>query len=303
MNNTIIKAVKGNTMKKALLIIVILSFCISCKKDNPTVPVVEPHISFITPSTALIGYTVSIIGSNFGSSKDSNSVSINEIIVSQYISWSDTLIKITVPVGASTGKLYLKVNDLKSNEINITLGVTINYEMIKIGSQIWMLRNLDVDHYRNGDPIPEVKDPNDWLKLKTGAWCYFYNDSSFGITYGKLYNWYAVNDPRGLAPEGWHIPSDIEWTTLSSYLGGSSVAGGKLKNESGFSALLGGYRHSDGIFDYIAYSGNWWSSTESGTMVLPYYPWYRYIYSYNAEICRYKTYAGFGFSVRCIKDN
>ncbi|MFA6571391.1 MAG: fibrobacter succinogenes major paralogous domain-containing protein, partial [Bacteroidota bacterium] len=133
---------------------------------------------------------------------------------------------------------------------------------ILIGTQVWMKKNLDVDHYRNGDTIPEVKDPKIWAKLKTGAWCYYGNSLDEGKIYGKLYNWFAVNDPRGLAPAGWHIPTDTEWTTLTSNLGGESGAGGKMKskgtlegddglwfrpntgasNESGFSALPGGWR-------------------------------------------------------------
>jgi uncharacterized protein (TIGR02145 family) len=100
---------------------------------------------------------------------------------------------------------------------------------VTIGSQVWMKHNLDVDHYRNGDPIPEVKDPDEWANLKTGAWCYYENDPANGKTYGKLYNWYAVNDPRGLAPEGWHVSSDEEWKEMEKFLGGSDIAGSKLK--------------------------------------------------------------------------
>ena len=100
---------------------------------------------------------------------------------------------------------------------------------IKIGNQVWATTNLNVTTYSNGDPIPEVKDPSEWKTLTTGAWCYYNNDPANGTKYGKLYNWYAVHDPRGLAPAGFHIPSDAEWTTLITYLGGESVAGGKLK--------------------------------------------------------------------------
>ncbi|MBK8080215.1 MAG: fibrobacter succinogenes major paralogous domain-containing protein [Saprospiraceae bacterium] len=100
---------------------------------------------------------------------------------------------------------------------------------IQIGTQKWMSKNLDVAFYRNGDPIPQVTSPTAWAVLSTGAWCYYNNDPIQGNKYGKLYNWYAVNDPRGLAPQGWHIPSDAEWTTLEITLGGVSVAGGKMK--------------------------------------------------------------------------
>lgn len=96
---------------------------------------------------------------------------------------------------------------------------TVNYETVTIGTQEWKLKNLDVTHYRNGDPIPQVTDPTQWANLTTGAWCYYNNDSTNGTIYGKLYNWYAVNDPRGLAPIGYHIASDQEWATLFTFLG------------------------------------------------------------------------------------
>ncbi|MGD1006866.1 MAG: fibrobacter succinogenes major paralogous domain-containing protein, partial [Ignavibacteriaceae bacterium] len=91
-----------------------------------------------------------------------------------------------------------------------------SYKTVKIGEQTWMLGNLNVDHYRNGDAIPEVEDPAQWGNLKTGAWCYYRNDPGNDKKYGKLYNWYAVNDPRGLAPEGWHIPTQAEFKTLGA---------------------------------------------------------------------------------------
>ena len=149
---------------------------------------------------------------------------------------------------------------------------------VSICDQVWMKKNLDVDHYRNGDPIPQVTDPTQWANLTTGAWCYYNNDPANRTTYGKIYNWYAVNDSRGLAPVGWHIPTDAEWTELENCLGGESVAGGKMKetgtthwlspntgatNESGFTALPGGSRsYMNGLYYEIGQSGAWWSSTE-----------------------------------------
>jgi len=130
---------------------------------------------------------------------------------------------------------------------------------VQIGNQTWTLKNLDVSTYRNGDPIPQVQDNTAWANLSTGAWCYYLNNTANGTIYGKLYNWYAVNDPRGLAPNGYHIPTDAEWTTLTTYLGGSTLAGGKMKeagsshwlspntgatNSSGFKGLPGGFRYS-----------------------------------------------------------
>ena len=127
------------------------------------------------------------------------------------------------------------------------------YKIVIIGRQVWTSENLSVEHYRNGDVIPQVQDTDEWSKLTTGAWCYYDNNSENGNIYGKLYNWHAVNDPRGLAPEGWHIPSDAEWTDLTDYLGGAKVVGSEMKaielweyqrkgttNSSGFSAFPGG---------------------------------------------------------------
>ena len=164
--------------------------------------------------------------------------------------------------------------------LTVILFSTSGYaQTVTIGSQVWTSKNLDVATYRNGDVIPQVQDPNAWENLTTGAWCYYDNDASNGTKYGKLYNWYAVNDPRGLAPKGYHIPTDAEWTQLSDYLGGESEAGTKMKstsgwvengngtNSSGFSGLPGGYRYYDGTFDDIGDYGYWWSSTEDGTTV------------------------------------
>ncbi len=184
---------------------------------------------------------------------------------------------------------------------------------IQIGTQKWMRSNLDVAFYRNGDPIPQVTDPAAWEGLTTGAWCYLNNDPIQGNKYGKIYNWYAVNDPRGLAPQGWHIPSDAEWTTLETTLGGSSVAGGKMKepgtlnwvtpntgadNSSGFAGLPGGIRSSSGSFFTGGESGYWWSSTETNTTNV----WSRVMNYGDGIISKINYNKRFGFSVRCLRD-
>lgn len=157
-------------------------------------------------------------------------------------------------------------------------------------------KNLNVSRYRNGDTIPQVKNAAEWAALSTGAWCWYKNDSANGRIYGKLYNWFAVYDPRGLAPAGWHIPGDAELTALTTFLGGELVAGGKMKssgtieagtglwhapntdatNSSGFTAFPGGYRNDDGSFYGIGGYGGWWSSTYLGTRSA----WYRDLF-YN----------------------
>ena len=185
----------------------------------------------------------------------------------------------------------------------------VNYPSVLIGAQYWMEKNLEVTTYRNGDPIPYVTDATAWAALTTGAWCYYNNDPSNG----KLYNWYAVNDPRGLAPTGWHVPTDDEWTTLSNTLGGDAVAGGKMKvagttrwttpntgatNESGFAGLPGGFRYSSGSFYDVGDYGYWWSSTEASTSVAR----GRYLYYFDGSIYRNYLDKKVGFSIRCLRD-
>jgi len=179
----------------------------------------------------------------------------------------------------------------------------------KIGTQVWAKKDLTTSYYRNGDKIPEVKDPAKWSALTTGAWCWYNNDPRFG----KLYNWYAVNDARGLAPAGWHVPSDSEWTALTIYLGGANVAGSKLKeagtahwlapnadatNSSGFTALPGGTRYYLGDFFDAGGYGYWWTSTESASNAA-HHRMLTYFYGTISSFTDYKTN---GFSVRCVKD-
>ncbi len=188
------------------------------------------------------------------------------------------------------------------------------YKTIKIGNQLWMAENLKVTHYRNGDPIPNVTDDDEWKDLSSGARCIYDNNTSNLSIYGRLYNWYAVNDSRGLAPEGWHIPTDEEWKELEMYLGtneGSKLAGnpalwkdGDLKNnnafrESGFSALPGGYRNSyDGNFYDMGYSATFWSASEDYNVGA----WYRYLSYHDSDITRSGYYKLGGFSVRCLRE-
>jgi uncharacterized protein (TIGR02145 family) len=185
--------------------------------------------------------------------------------------------------------------------------------LITIGTQTWTLKNLDVATYKNGDPIPEEQNPTAWANLTTGAWCYYANNTANGTTYGKLYNWYAVNDPRGLAPNGYHIPTDAEWTTLSTYLGGEPIAGGKMKeigtshwlspntgatNSSFFTGLPGGYRGDNEDFTNIGAYGYWWSSSEFNTN----FAWCRSLNSNFGNVRRDYSDKRNGFSVRCLRD-
>ena len=186
-----------------------------------------------------------------------------------------------------------------------------NIASVTIGTQVWTKKNLDVSYYRNGDRIPQVKNPAKWAELTTGAWCWYNNDSATGAVYGKLYNWYAVHDPRGLAPEGWHVASDAEWWVASDFLGKGS--GGKMKepgtahwmnpnidatNSSGFVGLPGGYRSETGQFCYINYLGLWWTSTEYNNSTA----WYRRLLCFSSFLDWWRFPKEMGFSVRCIKN-
>lgn len=139
---------------------------------------------------------------------------------------------------------------------------------------VWTTRNLDVATYRNGDPIPQVTDPEAWAKLTTGAWCWHTNDSAAYHRYGRLYNWYAVNDPRGLAPQGWHVLTDAEWDAMETCLGEDSVgyrlrAAGRwpgpataTDNSSGFHGLPSGMRSAEGAFSHADSSAVYWTAVE-----------------------------------------
>jgi uncharacterized protein (TIGR02145 family) len=181
---------------------------------------------------------------------------------------------------------------------------------IKIGDQTWTTKNLDVSAYKNGDAIPQVKDQEEWTNLTTGAWCYYENKGENGTTYGKLYNWHAVNDPRGLAPKGYHIPTDAEWTILNEGLGVADEAGTKMKstsgwnedgngnNTSGFAGLPGACRDGNGSFYDVGSYGYWWSSSENNTS----YAWCRYLTNNNGSVSRANSRKRDGFSVRCMRD-
>ena len=186
------------------------------------------------------------------------------------------------------------------------------YDTVHIGTQIWLKQNLKTTHYKNGAAITYPGTDNTaWQNNTTGAYAWYNNDeATYKNTYGALYNWYAVNTGN-LCPTGWHVPTDAEWTTLTTYLGGESIAGGKLKattlwnspntgatNSSGFTALPGGYRGGNGTYGGIGDNGYWWSSTEDYTT----YAWGRSMNCNNGYVNSYSYYKYLGFSVRCLRD-
>lgn len=165
------------------------------------------------------------------------------------------------------------------NSINQCSDEVNNSQEVKIGYQIWKRKNLNTIFFKNGDSIPQAKSINEWVQAgnnRQPAWCYYNNDQTNGDLYGKMYNWYAINDPRGLAPDGWHIPTDLEWSLMTEFIGGETIAGKKLKsttgcislsnntNETGFSSVPGGIRSWDGTFNSQGISGYYWTKTDVG---------------------------------------
>jgi uncharacterized protein (TIGR02145 family) len=200
-------------------------------------------------------------------------------------------------------------NSIKDGEGNV-------YTSVTIGTQVWMAENLKTTKYNDGTAIPNVINNADWINLITDSYCWYNNDpSNYKATFGALYNWYAVNTGK-LCPKGWHVPTDTEWTTLTTSLGGEFVAGGKLKetgathwttpntgatNETGFTAMPGGTRGL-GIYNFIGEYGYWWSSTENSGTTTHTQAWYSGMYYFSTDAYRISGSKRNGVSVRCIRD-
>ena len=211
------------------------------------------------------------------------------------------------------------ISDIPTSSKTITFNYTActdydnnNYATVQIGTQTWMAENLKTTYYKNGAAIPNITDNATWTTLPSGAYC-DYNNIANNSNYGRLYNWFAVNTGN-LCPTGWHVPTDAEWTTLTTYLGGESIAGGKLKaitqwnspntgatNSSGFSAFPGGSRNgslSYGTYSGIGTNGYWWSASEGN----PFIAWQRTLYCNDNGVGKIQDGKSSGFSVRCLKD-
>ena len=249
---------------------------------------------------------------------DTDFVKIDSVNVTTYID-SGAVAEIKYFYYVTAEEEVITVTDIDGNV----------YQTVQIGDQLWMAENLKVTHYRNGDPIPHVIADGNWTSTFSGAYCYYDNDPDNGDTYGALYNWYAVDDARNIAPEGWHIPTDEEIKELEMALGmsqseadvngwrgtneGSKLVGradlwtnGNLENDaefgtSGFSFLPGGYRYCySGAYYNITSYGYFWSATEateSGGNA-----WLRTLYYDNAGVNRGYYQKRYGFSVRCVRD-
>jgi uncharacterized protein (TIGR02145 family) len=190
------------------------------------------------------------------------------------------------------------------------------YAVIQIGKQSWMAENLLTRTLSDGTPIARVEGYDEWASLTTPAYCWYNNDSANMENFGALYNYYTIETGK-LCPDGWRVPTDEDWIELESFLGGASLAGGAMKesgtehwktpntlatNESGFTALPGGYRSYNGTFNLQRINAYWWSSSEknwygaSGRVV------FRNLQYKNQELFRHVAEKTNGFSVRCVKN-
>jgi uncharacterized protein (TIGR02145 family) len=215
---------------------------------------------------------------------------------------SQTKSKATPAKAKSSEKSPESQPDIKSKDSGI----------VTLGTQTWAVVNLNVSTFRNGDSIPEAKTNQEWIAAgESGkpAWCYYNNDPANGPKYGRLYNWYAVNDPRELAPVGWTLSSDVDWAKLTYFLGGQGNAGSKIKstsgwgdgnngtNETGFTALACGYRIENGKFVNLGSISIWWSVTESNSNSA-----FDHYLSQNNSLNRSSSPKTRGESVRCLKN-
>lgn len=222
--------------------------------------------------------------------------------------------------GLSVGNTYyLKAYAINSagtsygNELIFVIDADGNlYHTVRIGKQNWMVENLKVTKFRNGDPVLNAIESEERSHHATETYSDYDDHENISNKYGRLYNWYVVHESRNICPSGWHIPNDAEWTTLTIYLGGENVAGGKMKqtdstmwfspntgatNESGFSGIPAGVNRNN-TYSFKGSCGYWWSSTEYDST----YAWGRYLFNHITKISRNYYDKSYGFSVRCLSD-
>ncbi len=331
------------SMLSVFILFVLFGFT-SCKKGEDPVSIKTPpqvstgSASWIRPAEATLSGTVNANNANttvsFEYGLDSASLGLTVNAIPNMVSGiTDTTVSADITGLSSNAKYYYRIK--AQNEIGTTYGSrltfrtlnnvyfnpdvtygTVNdydgnvYKTVQIGTQTWMAENLRTETYNQGTAIPFVTDRTKWAALATSGYCWYNSSSDF---YGALYNWHAV-DTGLLCPVGWHVPTDTEWTILTDYLGGETLAGIKLKepetlhwsslnsnttNESGFTALPGGYRNYQGIFANIRQMGYWWSSTKDGSS----YAVYRALAGNYSNVDKNISFIKSGFSVRCLKDN
>lgn len=325
-------------MKIHLWLMAVILFLFSCKKseeNNPIITVDAPNKPVQLKSTIVSQSRVVLVWIDSSSNEDgfiierkganNNYESIgttneNTIVFEDAQLQTDAQYTYRVFAFNTAGR-----SAQPTNEISVIIPMS-NITGITIGAQIWSSKNLDVTQYLNGDPIPQVSNPLEWETLTTGAWCWYDNDSaSYAAVYGKLYNWYAVNDSRGFAPDGWRVPSESDWNKLVLSIDvnadtnclisctQSSIAGGEMKetglvhwltpnnganNNTGFTALPGGGRNTDGTYFYLGNYGNWWSkgSYDASSAFI------RTLSYSGASFKKEVSYKRLGYSVRLVKN-
>lgn len=283
--------------------------------------------------TRMIAGSVGKVGTIYTVSLRMIDVETGRMIISKT---EDSKCPIEDVLTTSLKNIALKMAGIKTDDKTVSPNTVTDYDgnvykTIKIGNQIWMAENLRVTHYRNGDPIPNVTSGSDWMLLTKGAYCNYNNSAGKAKIYGRLYNWYAVNDWRNIAPAGWHVPTDEEWKQLEWYLSmsrseandtrycddnvGSKMAGnpelwagGHLRNntafgESGLSVRPGGFRKVyafDSVYDEMGYDAYFWTSSETNRNNG--WSWYRNLDYDIRGVRRFGQDQNCGFSVRCVKD-
>ena len=319
----------GISIFQLMIIGFILILAISCRDKNKTVPVLTTNaVSGITSISASSGGEITGGCSVLSDRGVCWSTGANPTIADSKTSEGAGEDCFTCAITGLTPNTTYYVRAYATNDIGTGYGNVLSfttqqgntmtdvdgniYYTIVIGTQTWMMENLKTTKYRNGDVIPNVLDST-WINLTTGAYCNYNNDANNSTTYGRLYNWFAINDSRNLAPAGWHVATAAEWQTLVDYLGGKEEAGGKLKeagtthwispnmdatNSSGFTALPGGYRFSNGLFDRLGSNGYWWSSTENAASTA----YARHLGTDHMDCDLDSLNKFIGLSIRCIKD-
>jgi uncharacterized protein (TIGR02145 family) len=280
-------------------------------------------IEFTGNVTADYGYTITKRGFCWSSSNQNPTIQ-NDTMVSPLTLSTSFSGEVKHVKGQTTSYIRAYATNINGTGYGIAVGVTTidstitdidlnHYRIVQIGKQVWMAENLKTIKLNDGTSIPLVTDGAVWFNLTTPGYCWYNNDeATYKNTYGTLYNWYTVNTGK-LAPTGWHVPTDAEWTALTDYLGGVNVAGGKLKetgtvhwidpntgatNETGFTALPEGYRNDGGSFFNVGYFASWWSSSEDDTNTA----WDRFLNYNTSNVTRFNDIKCCGFSVRCVRD-